>query len=276
MDHKTAMNFQGKIGYNVARAKSEREEDILETLYQWYCEDEELTMEKVRQKFQLSKKDFIYYTQQMEKHGYLETIDEDGELYLTDFGKVQGAECLHRHRYLTQFFRMIGLDEANAEEDACRLEHVISEEAIAGICNFLNFGDTYDRVIQDANLNCIYEAGDYEFGMGIYRMGVRYPRILAEEFYEYGDQIRLSVRPDQSYFIIETKEEPTKDLWYRTKDKWKLAVWTEKGFQIPTEVFSITMNVGSPISEGDAVIAFTERGKEPKEKQYLELNVHIW
>lgn len=277
MEEQSSMAFKGKIGYNVARAKTEREEDILEMLYRWYCDNEILTIEKVRNEFHLTKKEFVYYIQQMIKHGYLEYIEEDGSIELTEFGKVQGAECLQRHQYLTQFFRMLGLEEENAKEDACRLEHVISEEAIQGICNFLNNGETYDRVIQEANLAGFYKEGTYTFIMGIYRMGVRYPRVLADAFYQYGDSIILNVNKEQSSFILCPKSETMEgDIWYRMKEKWKLAERTTQGFLIPTEAFTVTMNMGSPISEADAFVAFTQQGKQPKDKDFCELNVHIW
>lgn len=45
-----------------------------------------------------------------------------------------------------KFLQMLGLDQQHSEEDACRMEHVLSEAAMNGISDFLHTGDTYDRM----------------------------------------------------------------------------------------------------------------------------------
>ena len=62
----------------------------------------------------------------MADRGYL-TIGEDGALTLTDSGLQRASLVLERHRFLTAYFRQLGVDEDTAAEDACSVEHVISE-----------------------------------------------------------------------------------------------------------------------------------------------------
>jgi len=53
-----------------------------------------------------------------------------GEATLTEKGYAYGASILKRHRYLTVFLeKEIGLDEEQAEEEACLMEHALSNES---------------------------------------------------------------------------------------------------------------------------------------------------
>jgi DtxR family Mn-dependent transcriptional regulator len=50
---------------------------------------------------------------------------------LTKKGAVQAAEIRGRHDFLTTFLRdIVGVDAATAEQDACKMEHVLSEETL--------------------------------------------------------------------------------------------------------------------------------------------------
>lgn len=52
-----------------------------------------------------------------------------GKLHLTDAGRAHASRILHSHRMLKRFLvESLGIREAIAEADACRLEHLISEE----------------------------------------------------------------------------------------------------------------------------------------------------
>ena len=98
------------------------------------------------------------------------------------------------------------LDEEQAEENACRMEHVVSRNVIVGIEQFLRSGDTHDRILKNTDLSTLYEPGSYEFCMGIYRPEKRYPRILAEEFFLFVPEIRLNVKEDGSFFSLKKRD----------------------------------------------------------------------
>ena len=59
--------------------------------------------------------------------GYLE-LDENGFLVLTEEGRRIAGRTWERHRFLTDFFVYLGVDPAVAEQDACKIEHDISDE----------------------------------------------------------------------------------------------------------------------------------------------------
>lgn len=56
-------------------------------------------------------------------------------LRLTGEGKKYAEEVFERHCILREFLMRLGVGEATAEEDACRMEHLISDETFAAIKN---------------------------------------------------------------------------------------------------------------------------------------------
>ena len=59
----------------------------------------------------------------------LVTTDEHGFLSLTAEGLEQAAKVLERHLLITEWLVGLGVSEETAAEDACRIEHVISQES---------------------------------------------------------------------------------------------------------------------------------------------------
>jgi Mn-dependent DtxR family transcriptional regulator len=63
----------------------------------------------------------------LKKDGYIE-VDKDGYITLTDSGKSMANKIFERHTLLTKMLESLGVPKDVASEDACRMEHVISEE----------------------------------------------------------------------------------------------------------------------------------------------------
>ncbi len=63
----------------------------------------------------------------LRQDGYL-TMETDGELRLTQTGLKIAQRIYERHRTLTNFFISLGVDPEVASEDACKVEHDLSEE----------------------------------------------------------------------------------------------------------------------------------------------------
>ena len=271
--------FNGEIGHNMFYTKEEREEDVLETLYLWWREGKPIRIPDICIEFDMTKRELSYIIKQMVKHGYVRRMEKDGGLELTSFGKAQGAECLARHQHLTQFIQMIcGLDENLAEENACRMEHVVSGDVIHGICDFMKYGDSYDRIVRNANLRFFYDEGEYDFCMGIYRAEKRYPRGLADEYGFFSDEIHLKVGNEKSSFYLKKiSDKGPEYLWYKAEFGWKQAESTARGFQIPTDVLTFTFGSRMLVMEGYGMIGFSDsRNTPPDSENYRELNVHIW
>ncbi len=60
--------------------------------------------------------------------GFL-TMDEDGFLHLTDTGLEVAKKIYERHIFFTEQLIAAGVDQETAEQDACRIEHAISEKS---------------------------------------------------------------------------------------------------------------------------------------------------
>ena len=63
----------------------------------------------------------------LRERGYINIGDGD-EITLTEKGLKKATDVYERHRVITGLFLKMGADEKLAEENACRIEHVISEE----------------------------------------------------------------------------------------------------------------------------------------------------
>ncbi len=270
--------FTGEIGNNMNYTREEREEDILETLYLWWRDGKLITEPDICVQFDMSRREVSHLIKKMIEHGYLMAPDEEGQLRLTSYGKTQGAECVFRHQNLTQFLQMTcGMDEQHAEENACRIEHVVSEEVIHGICEFMKYGDCYERTVRNANLCMFYEEGTYEFCMGIYCAEQRYPRVLAEEHQVFSSTIRLEVANEQSFIYLKKKKYGyPEQLWYKGDYEWKQAEQVGNEYKIPTEIFSFTCDPEMFITEGYGIIAFSKDEASTDERNYRELNIHLW
>lgn len=68
--------------------------------------------------------------------GYL-SMAEDGYLTLTAKGKKTAKKIFERHTVLSDFLAFIGVQGEVAAKDACKIEHVVSDETIAAIKKFL-------------------------------------------------------------------------------------------------------------------------------------------
>ena len=59
--------------------------------------------------------------------GYI-SVDKDGYITLTDVGLDEANKIYERHKMLTAFLQAIGVSEETSDNDACKIEHVISDE----------------------------------------------------------------------------------------------------------------------------------------------------
>lgn len=66
------------------------------------------------------------------------TVDGDGVILLTATGRQKAIGVFERHKALTRFFKEIGLDASSAEDNACKVEHVISDDAFNAIKKYFN------------------------------------------------------------------------------------------------------------------------------------------
>ena len=75
-----------------------------------------------------SKPSISYAVKQLRNGGFLD-VDKDGSLHLTDRGQAVAAKIYERHLFFTEQLLAAGVDRAVAEQDACQMEHAISDNA---------------------------------------------------------------------------------------------------------------------------------------------------
>lgn len=72
----------------------------------------------------------------LKKEGYI-IVDADGSISLTESGKSAAENIFNRHTVLTQMLTLLGVDAETAAEDACRMEHVISDKTLKAMQKYL-------------------------------------------------------------------------------------------------------------------------------------------
>lgn len=75
----------------------------------------------------------------LKQGGYL-IMDRDGSLTLTEEGLGVAKKIYERHTLLSDFLVRLGVDEKTAAEDACKIEHNISDESFAAIKRHVKTG----------------------------------------------------------------------------------------------------------------------------------------
>lgn len=73
----------------------------------------------------------------LKQGGYIQ-VDKDGFIRLTALGEAHAEKIYERHTILSRMLVALGVDPAVAAEDACRLEHAISDQSFQAIKNHLD------------------------------------------------------------------------------------------------------------------------------------------
>lgn len=74
----------------------------------------------------------------LKNEGFITVDEQTGNVSLTSKGKEVALEVYQRHQILTSFLLKIGVSETTAKEDACKIEHDISNETLQKLKEFLN------------------------------------------------------------------------------------------------------------------------------------------
>ena len=67
------------------------------------------------------------------KSGGYVTVDADGYLTLTDSGREVAEKVYERHKLVTEFLMSLGVSEKTATDDACKIEHHLSDESFEAL-----------------------------------------------------------------------------------------------------------------------------------------------
>lgn len=261
--------------------EKEQVEDFLETLYLLQKKGYSLTRGEICSELNMARPEYKRLFKMLQGQDCIKP--GDGEvLALTEYGSIRAQEILEKHHYLTDFLQMVcKVEKETAENNACRIEHVISSDVFCGITDYmksLRNGNRGERIIRGWDTARFYEPGNYEFRMGIYDPEQRNPRVIAREQKLFCPDIAMEVQEKGILYLkMKNSRDMTKyRLWYLQDKEWIQAEVEKEAFCIPSDIFTYTICEMMPIVEGDAFIAVISSKGKPAEEDVRELNVHLW
>ncbi len=135
-------------------------EDYLE-MVSFLADDGGVRVTDIAARLKVSKPSVLSALKALEERGLLEHERYQG-VVLTEKGANRAAEIRERHYFLTAFLRdVVGVSPAVAEKDACRMEHVLSEETLSRIRSIAACTDasSADADVADAHIADAHIAG---------------------------------------------------------------------------------------------------------------------
>lgn len=118
----------------------ESAEMYIETIYRLSQESNFVRSIDVAENMGYSKPSVSRAVSLLKQGGYL-LMDRDGLLTLTDAGRAVARKIFERHTVLSGLLVSLGVSEETAVQDACKIEHVISDESFAAIKRYLERTD---------------------------------------------------------------------------------------------------------------------------------------
>lgn len=105
----------------------ESPEDYLETIYMLSLHSSEVRSIDVARHLGYSKPSVSVAMKRLRENGYV-NMDDNNLLTLTESGLTIARSIYERHQVISGYLMSIGVSEETALKDACRIEHVLSEE----------------------------------------------------------------------------------------------------------------------------------------------------
>ena len=122
----------------------ESPEDYLETIYMLSLHSSEVRSIDVARHLGYSKPSVSVDMKRLRENGYV-NMDDNNLLTLTESGLAIARSIYERHQVISGYLMSIGVSEETALKDACRIEHVLSEET------FHKIKEIFYQTRKDAN-----------------------------------------------------------------------------------------------------------------------------
>ena len=110
----------------------ESAEDYLESILMLSEEKDCVRSVDIAARLSVTKPSVSVAMKQLRENGYIR-MDENSYITLTESGRAIAREVYQRHKTITKFLMQIGVNEADAREDACKIEHDISDATFEAI-----------------------------------------------------------------------------------------------------------------------------------------------
>lgn len=111
-------------------------EMYLETIYVLSNTKKSVRSIDISEKMNYSKPSVSRAVGLLKKENYI-SVDGDGYITLTEAGLSLAKKIYERHTVLTKVLTMLGVDDETASEDACRIEHVISDKSFETLKKYM-------------------------------------------------------------------------------------------------------------------------------------------
>lgn len=123
---------------------SASQEDYLEAILHLTDENRVARSKEIAETLNVTKASVTGALRQLKANGLI-NHSPYSYVTLTDEGERIAREVTRRHRILADFlFRVLGLDEKSADENACRIEHAIDQDVLERLIEFVAYLDSDD------------------------------------------------------------------------------------------------------------------------------------
>jgi len=114
----------------------ESAENYLETIHKLRLQNGQVRSIDIATTMGFSKPSVSYAMKQFRENGYI-LVDDMGYITLTDSGRQIAERIFDRHTTISRFLMVLGVEDSLALEDACKMEHDLSEESYLALKRWL-------------------------------------------------------------------------------------------------------------------------------------------
>ena len=125
-----------KVGQNTMKIQRSTE-DYLEVMLMLKKKHGFIRSIDIASELGVTKPSVTYTTKRLRENGFI-TMDAKNMITLTDSGMEIASRIYERHKLLTEYLIALGVDEKTAREDACKIEHDVSEKTFEAICRHVD------------------------------------------------------------------------------------------------------------------------------------------
>ena len=111
-------------------------ENYLETIYMLTNRNGSCRSVDIANELGFSKPSVSIAMKNLRENGYIDVMG-DGKILLLEPGRKIAENLYERHTVLTKAITLLGVDKDIAAEDACKIEHIISQETFEAIKNYI-------------------------------------------------------------------------------------------------------------------------------------------
>lgn len=123
-------------GIEVTMATNESKENYLETILMLSKTRPVVRSVDIAEEMQFKKSSVSVAMKHLRETDMI-TVTKEGYIYLTEQGKAIAEMIYERHEFLTDWLIRLGVDKDIASEDACKMEHCMSQESFEAMKKFI-------------------------------------------------------------------------------------------------------------------------------------------